>query len=109
MTHAIDHSRNAQLGIKRLMETGIQPHIIACRAGNQVSEVVRQKIAMFTNVPMNRVISMHDRPSIYTIPDELRAEGIDREILSLLDLHPRVDQSHEDGARARTGTSSSSG
>ncbi len=92
-------SKAAQLGIKRLMETGIQPHIIACRAGNQVSEVVRQKIAMFTNVPMNRVISMHDRPSIYTIPDELRAEGIDREILSQLDLHPRVNQAHEDNAR----------
>jgi CTP synthase len=92
-------SKAAQLGIKRLMETGIQPHIIACRASNPVTEVVRQKIAMFTNVPMNRVISMHDRPSIYTIPDELRAEGIDREILSQLDLHPRVDQAHEDNAR----------
>ena len=92
-------SKAAQLGIKRLMETGIQPHIIACRAGNPVSDVVMQKIAMFTNVPLNRVISMHDRPSIYTIPDELRAEGIDREILSQLDLHSRVDQSHEDNAR----------
>lgn len=94
-------SKAAQLGIKRLMESGIQPHIIACRAGNPVSEVVRQKIAMFSNVPLSRVMSMHDRPSIYTIPDELRAEGIDREILSILDLHPRVNQSHEDQARAK--------
>lgn len=92
-------SKAAQLGIKRLMETGIQPHIIACRAGNPVSDVVRQKIAMFTNVPLERVVSMHDRPSIYTIPDELRAEGIDREILSQLDLHSRVSQKHEDDAR----------
>lgn len=92
-------SKAAQLGIKRLMETGIQPHIIACRAGNPVTDVVRQKIAMFSNVPLNRVMSMHDRSSIYTIPDEMRAEGIDREILSILDLHNRVNQAHEDNAR----------
>ncbi len=94
-------SKAAQLGIKRLMECGIQPHIIACRAGNPVTETVLQKIAMFSNVPLNRVMSMHDRSSIYTIPDELRAEGIDREILSLIDLHSRVNQSHEDAARTR--------
>ena len=94
-------SKAAQLGIKRLMESGIQPHIIACRAGNPVTETVLQKIAMFSNVPLNRVMSMHDRSSIYTIPDELRAEGIDREILSLIDLHSRVKQAHEDAARAR--------
>ncbi|MEM9165480.1 MAG: CTP synthase [Planctomycetota bacterium] len=94
-------SKAAQLGIKRLMEAGIQPHIIACRAGNPVEDAARQKIAMFSNVPLNRVFSMHDRPSIYTIPDELRAEGLDREILSILGLHDRVDAQHEDAARDR--------
>ncbi|MEL6498072.1 MAG: CTP synthase [Planctomycetota bacterium] len=94
-------SKAAQLGIKRLMEAGIQPHIIACRAGNYVQDSARQKIAMFSNVPLNRVFSMHDRASIYTIPDELRAEGLDREILSILDLHDRVDSGHEDLARDR--------
>lgn len=94
-------SKAAQLGIKRLMEAGIQPHIIACRAGNYVQDSARQKIAMFSNVPLNRVFSMHDRASIYTIPDELRAEGLDREILSLLDLHARVNAGHEDAARDR--------
>ncbi|MGP1272489.1 MAG: CTP synthase [Phycisphaerales bacterium] len=92
-------SKAAQLGIKRLMEAGIQPHIIACRAGNPVEDSARQKIAMFSNVPLYRVFSMHDRPSIYTIPDELRAEGLDREILSILSLHGKVDANHEDRAR----------
>src|ERR1700748_3275976 len=53
-------SKAAQLGIKRLMEVGIMPHIIACRAGNPVKEKVREKISMYTNVPMKRVVSMHD-------------------------------------------------
>ena len=34
--------------------------MIACRAGNPVKEKVRQKISMYTNVPMRRVLSMHD-------------------------------------------------
>ena len=53
-------SKAAQLGIKRLMEVGIMPHIIACRAANPVKEKVREKISMYTNVPMKRVFSMHD-------------------------------------------------
>ncbi|MCH7603946.1 MAG: CTP synthase [Planctomycetes bacterium] len=92
-------SKAAQLGIKRLMEAGIQPSIIACRARNPATKTVRQKVSMFSNVPMNRVFSMHDRKSIYTIPEALRAEGLDREVLSILDLHSRVDAQHEDRAR----------
>ncbi|MBX3316942.1 MAG: CTP synthase [Phycisphaeraceae bacterium] len=94
-------SKAAQLGIKRLMEAGIQPQMIACRATNEVSHTVREKIAMFSNVPMRRVFSMHDRPSIYTIPEEMRADGLDREILSILEMHDRVDVVQEDRSRAR--------
>ncbi len=94
-------SKAAQLGIKRLMEMGIMPDIIACRATNPVTEKIRQKISMYTNVPMRRVISMHDVDSIYRIPESLRQGGIDREVLTLLSLHDRVDQAKEDHARSR--------
>lgn len=94
-------SKAAQLGIKRVMEAGIQPTLIACRASQPISPTVEQKIAMFSNVPLRRIFSMHDRKSIYTIPEAMRQEGIDREILSVLDLHDRVDLSHEDTERAR--------
>jgi len=92
-------SKAAQLGMKRLMGAGIQPHIVACRAHNPAQSSVMQKIAMFSNVPLRRVFSMHDRPSIYTIPEDLRREGIDREILTILNLHSRVDLAHEDRSR----------
>jgi CTP synthase len=94
-------SKPAQLGIKRLLETGIQPQIIACRASRPVQPNIREKIAMFSNVPLPRVFSMHDRQSIYQIPEEMRSEGLDREILSLLDLHGVVDSVHEDHARQK--------
>src|SRR3982751_3137423 len=89
-------SKAAQLGIKRLMEVGIMPHIIACRAGNPVKEKVREKISMYTNVAMKRVFSMHDVSSIYMIPEAMREAGIDREVLTMLDLHDRVNQRTED-------------
>src|SRR5215213_8546822 len=94
-------SKAAQLGIKRLMEMGIMPHLIACRAAHPVKESVREKISMYTNVPMRRVVTMHDVESIYTIPENLREVGIDREVLTLLDLHERVDQRVEDRERTK--------
>ncbi len=94
-------SKAAQLGIKRLMEVGIMPKIIACRAENPMTEKVREKISMYTNVPMRRVVSMHDVESIYMIPEALRDAGMDREVLTLLDLHDRVDQRKEDQARLK--------
>src|SRR5947208_2605622 len=94
-------SKAAQLGIKRLMEVGIMPHIIACRATNPVKDKVREKISMYTNVPMRRVVSMHDVESIYLIPESLRGAGMDREVLTLLNLHERVDQRREDEARMK--------
>src|SRR5215204_239409 len=94
-------SKAAQLGIKRLMEVGIMPHLIACRASNPVKEKVKEKISMYTNVPMRRVVSMHDVESIYLIPESLRESGLDREVLTLLDLHERVNQRSEDQARMK--------
>jgi len=94
-------SKAAQLGLKKLMEAGVQPHLIACRAHNVVADSAMEKIAMFSNVPKRRVFSMHDRKSIYTIPEAMRASGLDREVLTMLDLHHRVDQGHEDQSRTR--------
>ena len=94
-------SKAAQLGIKRLMEVGIMPHIIACRASSPVKDKVREKISMYTNVPMRRVVSMHDVESIYLIPETLRDAGMDREVLTLLGMHERVNQRAEDQARMR--------
>ena len=93
-------TKAAQLGLKKLLEAGVQPHIIAARAKNPVEQGAMEKLAMFSNVPMHRVFSMHDRTSIYTITESLRSEGMDREVLTMLDLHGRVDANQEDEARA---------
>ncbi len=88
-------SKAAQLGIKRLMEFGIHPHVIACRAEDPVTDKVRQKLSVYTNVPMNRVFSMHDLPSIYLLPKVMREQGLDSEVVQLLNLGGRVNTALE--------------
>ena len=83
-------SKAAQLGIRQLMQLGVQPDIIACRASNPVNEKVRQKISIYSNVPMERVFSMHDCSSIYTIPAMLRESGVDFGVLQLLKIEDRI-------------------
>jgi CTP synthase len=92
-------SKAAQLGIRRLLECGVQPHIIACRAHTPVTRKVREKIALFSNVPPERVFSMHDCESVYLIPELLRGAGYDKAVMDWLDLQPRVDEPTERAAR----------
>ena len=92
-------SKAAQLGIRRLMESGIQPHIIACRARNPVTRKVREKIALFSNVPLERVFSMNDCESVYLIPELLRGAGYDKTVVDFLGLQERVDEDGERDAR----------
>ncbi len=88
-------SKAAQLGIKQLMQLGIQPDIIACRASNPVNETARQKISIYSNVPVERVISLHDSASIYMIPSMLRDYGMDFEVIRLLNLEKRINLRYE--------------
>jgi CTP synthase len=84
-------SKAAQLGIKQLMQLGIQPDIIACRCASPVTDTVRQKISVYSNVPFERVISVPDSASIYTIPAMLRERGLDFEVARLLKIEDRID------------------
>jgi len=94
-------SKAAQLGIKRLMEFGIHPDIIACRAEQPVGEKVRQKISVYTNVPVQRVFSMHDLPSIYMLPELMRQSCIDSEVVQMLGVARKVNSSRDAKAAIR--------
>ncbi|MDY6914238.1 MAG: CTP synthase [Planctomycetota bacterium] len=94
-------SKAAQLGIKRLMEFGIHPHIIACRCESAVTDKVRQKISIYTNVPVRRVFSMHDLPSIYLLPQQMREAGLDSEVIRLLNLSDKANSAADTRAAAQ--------
>jgi CTP synthase len=94
-------SKAAQLGIKQLMQCGIQPDIIACRAASPATEKVRQKISVYSNVPFERVISLPDSASVYMIPAMLREVGLDFEVARLLKIEDRIDLRNERKAWAK--------
>ena len=94
-------SKAAQLGIKQLMQCGIQPDIIVCRAASPVNEKARQKISIYSNVPFKRVISLPDTASIYMIPAMLREGGLDIEVIRMLKIEDRIDLRHERKAWAK--------
>ncbi|MFQ5489186.1 MAG: CTP synthase [Phycisphaerae bacterium] len=92
-------SKPAQLNIQRLNAMGIHPHIIACRAQRPVQRQVREKLALFTNVPMSRVFSMHDCQSVYVIPEMLREAGIDLAVTEILRISDQGDAEREERSR----------
>jgi len=92
-------SKPAQLNLKMLNAAGIHPSIIACRASAPVAKKVREKIALFANVPTERVFSMHDCDSVYVIPEMLRGAGIDAAVTKLLGIEERCDSKAEEAAR----------
>ncbi len=88
-------TKAAQLGLKKLLEAGVQPHLIATRSQQPLEKSSAEKIAMFSNVPPNRVFSMHDRESIYTVPSAMHEDGLDKAVLEVLGLENRIDTSKE--------------
>ena len=85
-------SKAAQLGIRQLLEQGVQPHIIACRSRRPVTKKVREKLALYSNVPYERVLSMHDSDSVYAIPEMLHEAGLDASVINILKVQERIDE-----------------
>jgi CTP synthase len=69
-----------------LREIGIQPDILLCRADRNIPDEERRKIALFTNVMLEAVISMIDADSIYKIPGFLHAQMLDEIVCRKLEI-----------------------
>ena len=70
-------TKPTQHSVKELRSIGIQPDILLCRAVHPIPEDERKKIALFTNVSPDSVISAIDVDHIYKIPRELHEQGLD--------------------------------
>jgi CTP synthase len=82
-------TKPTQHSVKELQEMGIQPDILICRCRTPVDEPMRRKIASFTNVEFDSVISAHDVKPIYEIPLMFHEQGLDKIILSKLGIESR--------------------
>jgi CTP synthase len=79
-------TKPTQHSVKELLSLGIQPQILLCRADRPLPENERRKIALFCNVRPESVIPALDADSIYDVPLQYHAEGLDREVLRHFNL-----------------------
>ena len=81
-------TKPTQHSVKELREIGIQPDVLLCRADRPLPDDERRKIALFTNVPVEAVISAVDVDSIYRIPAMLHAQDLDGIVCRKLGVEP---------------------
>ncbi len=90
-------TKPTQHSVKELRSIGIQPDILLCRADREIPADERRKIALFTNVSPEAVISGVDVDHIYKIPRQLHEQGLDDIVLKKFGLDlPPVDLSDWD-------------
>ncbi len=77
-------TKPTQHSVRELRAIGIQPDIILCRTDRFLHEEIKAKISLFTNVPLEAVITAKDVDNIYEIPLIFAQEGLDRIILQQL-------------------------
>ncbi|MBP6009000.1 MAG: CTP synthase [Rhodoferax sp.] len=80
-------TKPTQHTVQKLREIGIQPDALLCRADRLIPDDERDKISLFTNVPLWGVISMPDVDTIYKVPRVLHEQGLDGLICDKLRLN----------------------
>lgn len=84
-------TKPTQHSVKMLLESGLQPDVLVCRADRSIPKEQRRKIALFCNVTQNAVIESLDAESIYEVPLLMQKEKLDEVVLSKLKLKKGVD------------------
>lgn len=86
-------TKPTQHSVKALREIGIQADILLCRAEIPLNDDIKKKIALFTNLKFDDVVSAPDVKTIYEIPLIFKKEGLGSNILKKLNLEKKKDDS----------------
>jgi CTP synthase len=81
-------TKPTQHSVKELRSIGIQPDVLVCRSEAPLPTEQRDKIALFTNVPKEAVISAYDVDDLYKIPVMLHRQGLDEIVVRHMRLSP---------------------
>ncbi len=79
-------TKPTQHSVNELRRIGIHPDVIVCRSREEVSEDIRDKIALFADVDTHAVIANPDVPDVYLVPQALQREGLDELVCERLGL-----------------------
>lgn len=75
-------TKPTQHSVQMLQQAGVHPDVIVCRTEKELTPEIRRKVALFCNVKPRHVIQSIDAPSIYQVPLNMEAEGLDEMILN---------------------------
>jgi len=82
-------TKPTQHSVKTLMESGIKADILVCRTEHELSNDLREKLALFCNVKREAVIQSIDASTIYDVPNYMLQEGLDTVVLKKLNLEEK--------------------
>ncbi len=83
-------TKPTQHSVGKLREIGIEPNILICRTEKKLELDLREKMALFCNVPVNHIIAAPDVASVYEVPVKFADEGLDHIILKQLGLKSKM-------------------
>ncbi len=84
-------TKPTQHSVKTLMESGIKADILVCRTEHELSDEIKDKLALFCNVKREAVIQSIDASTIYDVPILMQEEGLDTVTLQKLALPNTVE------------------
>jgi len=79
-------TKPTQHSVNELRRIGIHPDVVVCRSTEELSDDIREKIALFADVDRGAVIGCPDVPDVYLVPEVLQAEGLDALVCEKLGL-----------------------
>ncbi|WP_232686324.1 CTP synthase [Halobacterium zhouii] len=83
-------TKPTQHSVKELRSIGLQPDVLVGRNENRLDPDVREKIALFCDVPTEAVFSNPDVADIYHVPLMLEEEGLDEYVMEQFGLEDRA-------------------
>src|SRR2546427_11866627 len=83
-------TKPTQHSVQALRAIGIQPDAIICRSELPIDNDLKEKIALFTDVPREAVVSVPDVDSIYEVPLMLEASGLGKVMARHFELDEAV-------------------
>ena len=79
-------TKPTQQAVRSMQGMGLQPDVIVCRTETELPGEVKDKIALFCNVPKEHVFTNMDVPSLYEIPLILEDEHLAQAACGILKL-----------------------
>ena len=81
-------TKPTQHSVKQMMQLGLRPDFLCCRSNIPLEEGAKRKLSLFTSVPENAIISLHDVSNIYRVPLMMVEQNLPSMLVQRLRMKP---------------------